>query len=329
MFATPVPQLGRSFFTIASVLIAIPTGTQIFCWIATIWAGRPRFTTSMLFALGFIVVFTIGGMTGVMIASVPFDLQAHDTYFIVAHFHYVMIGGVVFPLFGAVFLWFPKMTGRMLNESLGKWQFWLFFIGVNVTFFPMHYLGLGGMPRRVYTYLPETGWGGLNLLSSAGAAIIAVSVILFAINVIRSLRHGAPAGADPWGGSTLEWATTSPPENWGFRHIPVVESRWPLWHSGESMPVATGLRTDRREFILTTVLDAHPDTRHDHPGETIWPLAMAIGIAVTFIGAIFTPWAYVAGFTLSAIAFAGWAWPRGDKPDEIVRHGRLPRTEPR
>ena len=328
MFATPVPLLGRTFFTAASVLIAIPTGAQIFCWIATIWGGRPRFTTSMLFALGFIVVFTIGGLTGVMIASVPFDLQVHDTYFIVAHFHYVILGGVVFPLFGALYLWFPKMTGRMLSERLGKWHFWLFFIGVNITFFPMHLLGLEGMPRRVYTYLPEMGWGSMNLLASCGAAIIALSVLVFLVNVLRSLRNGAPAGADPWGGSTLEWATTSPPEPWTFRHVPVVEGRTPLWSSGDTLPVLTGLRTDRREFLATTVLDAHPDNRHNHPEETIWPLLMAAAIGVTFIGAIFTPWAFVVGMSLSTVAFAGWAWPRGDKPEEIVRHGRLPETRP-
>src|SRR5687768_13607607 len=209
MFATPIPQLGRSFFTAASVLIALPTGAQIFCWIATIWSGRPRFTTSMLFALGFIVVFTIGGLTGVMVASVPFDLQVHDSFFVVAHLHYVILGGVVFPLFGALYLWFPKITGRMLSESLGKWHFALFFIGTNVTFFPMHLLGMDGMPRRVYTYLPGTGWGDLNLLATVGSWIIAASVLVFVANVIVSLRSGAHAGDDPWGGPTLEWATAS------------------------------------------------------------------------------------------------------------------------
>jgi cytochrome c oxidase subunit 1 len=203
MFATPIPQLGRSFFTAASVLIALPTGAQIFCWIATIWAGRPRFTTAMLFAIGFMLVFIIGGVTGVMIASVPFDLQVHDTYFIVAHFHYVIIGGVVFPLFGACYLWFPKATGRLLSERLGKWHFWLFFIGTNLTFFPMHLLGLDGMPRRVYTYLPEMGWGDMNLLATIGAGVIVASVVCFGVNVLASLRWGAVAGPDPWGGPTL------------------------------------------------------------------------------------------------------------------------------
>ena len=323
MFATPIPQLGRSFFTAASVLIAVPTGVQIFCWIATIWSGRPRFTASMLFALGFIIVFTIGGLSGVMIASVPFDLQVHDSFFIVAHFHYVILGGVVFPLFGACYYWFPKMTGRMLSERMGKWQFWLFFIGVNVAFFPMHLLGLMGMPRRIYTYLPETGWGNLNLLVSVGAAIIAISVVLFVVNVVRTLLRGQPAPDNPWDAPTLEWATSSPPEPWNFANIPVCESRTPLWSSEgvlvNELPVVTGLKTDRRELLVTTALDAVPDCCHKHPAESIWPLGMAVALGVTFIGAIFSPWFYVVGFGLATIAFAGWAWPRKtEHTDEAV-----------
>jgi len=322
MFATPIPQLGRTLFTTASVLIAIPTGVQIFCWIATIWSGRPRYTTAMLFALGFIVVFTIGGMTGVMIASVPFDLQVHDTYFIVAHFHYVILGGVVFPLFGACYYWYPKITGRLMSETLGKWQFWLFFVGVNVTFFPMHLLGLDGMPRRVYTYLPEMGWGKLNLLATVGSWVIAASVIVFLVNVMRSWKGGAVAGPNPWGAPGLEWATTSPPPAWNFHPVPVVQGRSPLWESGDEMPVATGLATDKREVLVTTALDAEPDNRHEHPGESHWPLVMAIAVGVTFIGAIFTPWAYVVGFALSAVAFAGWGWPRGTKPEQEIAPAR-------
>ena len=329
MFATPIPQLGRTLFTAASVLIAIPTGVQIFCWIATIWAGRPRFATAMLFALGFIVVFTIGGMTGVMIASVPFDLQVHDTYFIVAHFHYVILGGVLFPLFGACYLYFPKITGRLMSETLGKWNFWLFFIGVNVTFFPMHLLGLDGMPRRVYTYLPEMGWGKLNLIASLGAVTIVASVAVFLVNVVKSARGGVVAGPDPWSGPTLEWATSSPPPPWNFHPLPVVTARTPMWEAGDELPVATGLATDRREVLVTTALDAVPDNRHEHPGESYWPLVMAIAMGVTFIGAIWTPWAYVIGFAMSAIAFAGWGWPRGTKPEHEVTPGRMPATEGR
>ena len=323
MFATPIPQLGRSFFTAASVFIAIPTGTQIFCWIATIWSGRPRFTASMLFAIGFIAVFVIGGLSGVMIASVPLDLQVHDTFFIVAHFHYVILGGVLFPLFGAVYLWFPKFSGKLLSETLGKWHFWLFFVGVNVTFFPMHLLGLQGMPRRIYTYLPESGWASLNLLASIGAVIVVASVVVFAWNVIGTLWRGSPAPANPWGGSTLEWATDSPPEPWNFANAPVCISRTPMWTAegvpATELPVATGFKTDRREILVTTALDAIPDNLHAHPKESIWPLIMALALGVTFIGAIFTPWAYVWGFAFSMVAFAGWAWPRGNQNvDELV-----------
>jgi cytochrome c oxidase subunit I+III len=318
MFATPIPQLGQTFFTAASVLIAVPTGVQIFCWIATIYSGRPRFTTSMLFAIGFIVVFTIGGLTGVMIASVPFDLQVHDTYFIVAHFHYVIIGGVVFPLFGAFYLYFPKMIGRMLDERLGRWHFWLFFIGTNVTFFPMHILGLNGMPRRVYTYLPEMGWGKLNLLATVGSVIIVASIVIFILNVVKSWRHGIVAGPNPWDAPGLEWASASPPAPWNFQHVPVVESRSPLWEDSEELKIAVGLRSDRREFLTTTALDAVPDTRHEIPEDSYWPLAMAIATAITFLGAIYTPYGYVVGFAVAMTAFAGWAWPRGDNPERII-----------
>src|SRR5919198_1887627 len=219
MFATDVPQLGQSFFTAASMMIAIPSGVQIFCWIATLWGGRPRLRVPLLFVLGFFFVFVVGGLTGVMLASVPFDLQVHDTFFVVAHLHYVLIGGAVFPLFGSIYYWFPKITGRLLSERLGTWNFWLLFIGFNLTFFPMHQLGLNGMPRRIYTYLPEMGWGNLNLLASLGAAIIAVSVVVFIGNALASLHHGQIASDNPWEAGTLEWATSSPPPPYNFLHL--------------------------------------------------------------------------------------------------------------
>ncbi|HEV7595306.1 MAG TPA: cytochrome c oxidase subunit I [Gemmatimonadaceae bacterium] len=310
MFATPLPQLGQSLFTAASAAIAIPTGVQIFCWIATIWSGRPRYTTSFMFVIGFFVLFIVGGMSGVMIASIPYDLQVHDTFFVVAHFHYVLLGGAVFPLFGAFYYWFPKMTGRLLSERAGKWNFWLFFVGMNVTFFPMHLLGLIGMPRRVYTYLPEMGWGNLNLLSSVGAVIIAASVCVFLSNVWVSLRRGVPAGDNPWEASTLEWATSSPPPAYNHLFIPVVQGRDPLWDaSGGELAVVTGLRTDRHEGLLTSVMDAEPEHRFEFKGPTILPLLLAVFGGGSIVLAIFTPWGVTVGSVFSLVILACWFWP--------------------
>src|SRR3954463_8161640 len=198
MFATPVPNLGQAFFTGASIMIAIPSGIQIFCWLATIWAGRPKLRTPMVWILGFIALFVMGGLTGVMLGSVSIDLQVHDTFFVVAHFHYVLIGGAVFPLFGAFYYWYPKWTGRMLNTAAGWVNFVLLFVGFNLTFFPMHTLGIRGMSRRVYTYAPETGWGNLNLLATVGAFTMGLGVLVFILNVLWSRRNGRPAGDNPW-----------------------------------------------------------------------------------------------------------------------------------
>jgi cytochrome c oxidase subunit I+III len=308
MFATPIPELGQSLFTAASMLIAIPTGVQIFCWIVTMWAGRPRFTTAMLFVLGFIFTFVIGGITGVMLASVSFDQQAHDTFFVVAHLHYVLLGGGVMPLLGAFYFWFPKVTGRILDETLGKWHFWLFAIGVNLTFFPMHILGLDGMPRRIYTYLAPTGWGPLNLVASIGALTIAISMAIFVFNAIRSWWWGEPAGADPWSSSGLEWATPSPAPSYNFLHTPIVGSRHPLWEPTVDAPVLVGLRNDRREVLLTTTFDALPDSRNHHPNPSIWPLYVALCMGVTFIGSIFSPYFILGGIGLAFVGLAGWAW---------------------
>jgi cytochrome c oxidase subunit I+III len=309
MFTTGIPQMGESFFSAMSMMIAIPSGVQIFCWIATLWAGRPRFRVPLLFVLGFVVVFIIGGFTGVMIASVPYDQQVHDTYFIVAHLHYVLLGGAVFPLFGAFYYWFPKITGRLLGERLGRWHFGLFFVGVNLTFFPMHLLGLEGMTRRIYTYLPETGWGPLNLVATVGAFTIAASVLVFLVNVFRGLRHGALAGDNPWEAESLEWGTSSPPPAYGFLHPPAVTSRSPLWHRTPDTPVVTGLRTDMREILITTLLDAEPDSRMRLPEPTIWPFLAALATGVTFITLIFTPWGLPIGAVLMTVTLVGWGWP--------------------
>lgn len=327
MFATNLPEMGKSFFTAASMMIAIPTAVQIFCWIATLWTGRLTFKTPLLFVLGFFFILLLGGMTGIILASVPLDLQVHDTYFVVAHLHYVLIGGAVFPLFGAIYYWFPKITGRMMSETVGRWQFWLFFIGFNVTFFPMHQLGLYGMPRRIYTYQADTGWGLLNLISSLGSVMIAVSVLLFVINVFYSARKGKFAGDNPWNAGTLEWATPSPPPAYNFLYIPVVHGPDPVWeteahirqHGEPSLPShVTGIASDIRQLLATTVLDAKPDLRPGFPEPSIWPFLSAVTTAILFVASIFTPWAVVWGSIPVAIAVIFWFWPTHEENKKHV-----------
>jgi cytochrome c oxidase subunit 1/cytochrome c oxidase subunit I+III len=229
MFASGLGHTWDVLFGASSSLIAIPTGIKIFNWIATMWGGAIRFTVPMLFAVFFLVTFTIGGISGVTFAVFPIDWQTTDTYYVVAHFHYVLVGGTLFAVFAGFYYWFPKVTGRMLSESLGKWHFWLNFIGFNLTFFIQHILGLIGMPRRVYTYPDLPGWGTMNLISSVGAVISAISLLVLIWNIIVSLRSGAPAGDNPWDAWTLEWATTSPPPPHNFDQLPPIRGRRPLW----------------------------------------------------------------------------------------------------
>ena len=314
MFATGLPQLGESFFTAASIIIAVPTGTQIFCWIATIWSGRLTVRIPMLWILGFFTIFVVGGLTGVMLAAVPLNTQVHDTFFVVAHFHYVLIGGAVFPLFAAFYYWYPKITGRLLSERLGAWVFGLFFVGFNLTFFPMHILGLHGMPRRIYTYPAAMGWGRLNLLASLGAAAMACGVLIFLVDAVRALAAGVAATDNPWHAGTLEWATSSPPPNSNFPEPPTVAGREPLWENPADQPIVVGLRADAREVLVTHVLDAEPDHRLRFPEPSIWPFLTAISATILFIWSIFTPWGVVYGAIPVFVTMVGWFWPKS--PDE-------------
>jgi cytochrome c oxidase subunit I+III len=313
MFATGLPQISMIFFSAASLLITIPSGVQIFSWCATAIRGRPVLQTPFLFVLGFITTFVIGGLTGVMFAAIPFDQQVTDSYFVVAHFHYVLFGGAVFPILAAVYYWLPKITGRLLHERVGQASFWLIFVGFNLTFFPMHVSGLLGMPRRVYTYPHGLGWGIYNLLSTIGAFVLAVGILLTLANVVWSLRSGRPAGRDPWGGDTLEWATTSPPAHYNFRVIPVVTSAHPNWDVADRLE--DELRLSRGELVFdeghetmaTSPLDADADEVIEMPSESPWPLLTAAALTVLF--AFFLLDHYVLagiGAGLTAAAVIGW-----------------------
>jgi heme/copper-type cytochrome/quinol oxidase subunit 1 len=242
MFTTPISTVVLAFFFLSSVVIAVPTGVKVFNWIATLWRGTLVMKTPLYFGVGFISLFTIGGISGVMLAIFPIDWQTHDTYFVVAHFHYVLVAGSVNAILCGVYYWFPKITGRMLSESLGKLSFWLTFIGFNVTFLVQHSLGLDGMPRRIYEYSAANDWGTLNLISTIGSFILGLGVLVTAINVIRSLKRGAIAGPDPWKGNTLEWFTTSPPPPNNFDVVPYVRSVEPMKDIRRQVEQQTGTR---------------------------------------------------------------------------------------
>ncbi|MEP7226582.1 MAG: cytochrome c oxidase subunit I [Gemmatimonadales bacterium] len=300
MFSTGLGPLADTFFALTTMLIAIPTGVKIFNWIGTMWGGSLQFRTPMLFAIGFIAMFIIGGLSGVMHSSPPADLQQTDTYFVVAHFHYVLFGGSIFGLTAGAYYWWPKMFGRMLNERLGKLHFWLMLAGFNLTFFPMHFVGLNGMPRRVYTYPKGLGFELLNQVETAGAFLLGVSFLVFLVNIFLTWRKPRNAPADPWNGATLEWSIPSPPPEFNFAEIPTVHGRDALWElkreRGGTLP----------EPARVSGVGIHM------PNPSYWPLVTAVGILAFFVFLMLLGhtgiWPVVASFGLVLLGVFKWAY---------------------
>ena len=287
MYTTGLPLMSLSFFAAASIAIAIPMGVQVFAWLATLWEGKPVLRTPMLFILGFLSIFVLGGLTGVMVASVPYDWQVHDTYFVVAHFHYVLIGGMVFPVFAGLYYWMPLITGRLMSARLGAWAFALMFIGFNGAFLPMHLTGLRGMPRRVYTYDASLGVNGLNMASTIFAFVMGIGVLIVIIDFIRHFRHGAQAGLNPWNAPSLEWLSGNRAE--GFRSLPLIDSRYPGWDHedlGRKIHEAHGYLPDaptgERESLLTSPITAEPEQIIRMPGPGWTPFVSALATAIFF-----------------------------------------------
>jgi heme/copper-type cytochrome/quinol oxidase subunit 1 len=317
MFATGLPATAMSFFAGASMVITIPSAVAVAAWIATIWLGRPVWRSPMKFAAGFIILFVIGGVSGVATAAIAFDWQLTDTYFVVAHLHYVLIGINVFAVMAGFHYWLPKITGRMLSETAATWSFWLMFLGFGVGFFPMHTLGLLGMPRRIYTYHAGLGWGWQNLWITIGAYVFALGVIVFIANVIWSLFSGAAAGPNPWDGPTLEWATTSPPPPYNFAVIPTVGSRHPLWEDrlaeteSRSQLDRGPVLDEGRDTFGTTPLDAEPDEILRMPEDTVWPFFLSLSILVICYGLLLSlPWLAILGVVALFVSITGWFWPK-------------------
>ncbi|PKB68440.1 MAG: cytochrome c oxidase subunit I [SAR202 cluster bacterium Io17-Chloro-G3] len=320
MFTVGLGAVANSAFAISTMLIAIPTGVKIFNWIATLWNGSIDLRTPMLFSLAFIALFIVGGLSGVTHAASPSDAQQQDTYYIVAHLHYVLFGGSMFAIFSGVYYWFPKMTGKFLNERLGKLHFWSLFVGMNVTFAPMHWVGLDGMPRRVYTYSSDMGWDFWNFISTLGAFVIAAAIIIFIVNVYFSLRRGEISPSDPWDGRTLEWSIPSPPPEYNFAHIPVVQSRDDFWRQKY---VETG--DGQVKSVPAGVSDEHSDENGKHihmPGLSYFPIVTAAGLLGAVVGLILREENAILGIAVlvpsvitALLGIYGWGFEPAD-PEE-------------
>jgi cytochrome c oxidase subunit 1 len=317
MFTAGLGPVAETAFGLMTMTIAVPTGIKIFNWVGTMWGGNISFTTPMLFSIGFVAMFTIGGLSGVTHAIVPADTQQHDSYYVVAHFHYVLFGGAVFGIFAGIYYWFGKVFGRMLDETIGKWHFWLMLIGFNLTFAPMHLLGLNGMPRRIATYGDGLGWNYWNFMATVGSFIIALSILVFIINAIRSYRRGAVAGPDPWDGRTLEWTTSSPPADFNFAEVPVVEAIDDFWYK----------KYGEDEDHLPVRLDTNPldpsalEPDRDHhvhlPSPSYYPIMLALGIVTLAYGFLWIPVGFIVmaiGLVIMLLAIFGWALEDVDHP---------------
>jgi cytochrome c oxidase subunit 1 len=331
MFASGLGPISVAVFSITTMFIAVPTGVKIINWIATMWGGRLRLTTSMLFAIGLVSMFTIGGLSGVTHAVSPSDLQQTDTYYVVAHFHYVLFGGAIFGFFAGFYYWWPKVFGRMLSERLGKLNFWLMLIGMNLTFGPMHIVGLQGQPRRTYTYDTRLGVDTWNLVETIGAFIIALGVLVFIINAIQSRKHKA-FELDPWDARTLEWMTTNPPQPHNFDAIPTVHALDEFFHRKYDEDPATGQMIKVKE--ADQVLEEMGKDQHIHmPSPSFWPIVVSFGLPVMAFGVIYSHILIVVGALIVIGGLYAWALEPATEPDsgdhggdaapstELVSHG--------
>ena len=322
MFTVGIPQLAQAFFSIASMMVAIPTAIQVFAWIATLWHGRVTYSLPMLWVFGFLIIFICGGLTGVMLALVPFNWQVHDTHFVVAHFHYVLVGGMFFPLIAGLYYWLPQLSGRMPSESLGRWGFWLTFIGFNATFLLMHLTGLLGMPRRVYSFSGGLGWDWLNLLSSVGGFVMAAGVAMIILDVALHFKFGRKAPYNPWNADSLEWATGTPPTSYNFMSLARIDTRHPLWEDPD-LPVSMArsehglpdIDHGRREIYGTDALTGKLKEVIHLPTNTWWPMISAAFLAVVCVSLLVRAYPVALVFSvLAACTLLRWSWENGGHP---------------
>lgn len=336
MFTVGIPQLAQAFFSAASMLVAVPTAIQVFVWLATLWLGKPKMKLPMLWVMGFLIIFVCGGLTGVMLALVPFNWQVHDTHFVVAHMHYVLVGGMFFPLIAGLYYWLPLFSGRMPSESLGRWGFWLTFLGFNGTFLIMHWTGLLGMPRRVYTYEVGSGWEIYNLLSSVSSFVLSAGIAMVLLDIALHFRFGKPAKQNPWNADTLEWANSMPPSAYNFVSLPSVETRHPLWDD-PNLPhtMAKGMHGlavashGRREMWGTDPITGKVREIIHLPGNSWWPLLAAAALAVVCISLLTRVYALAGIFVVIAGVFLlRWSWENGAHPNAAPDAGVKPGDPP-